>query len=130
MTASAAAAPLAAPADKDPIYTLTELDAMGFGHPVTIRRRIHSLDVPVEVLDGRGTFGVRESNLHMLQIPVYRSIVPKLPTHDSDGAQSAAPVVTSDDLDDLATLAARMVATWPRLSEERKRELGALLATP
>src|SRR5699024_7225103 len=99
-----------------------ELSQMGFGHPTTIRARIHEMGVPTEILDGRGTFAVRKSNTHMLRKPGRRGST-VLPAAD-------APLMRPSDVDDLAALAARMVSTWPRLSDERKRELGALLTTP
>lgn len=113
-------------ATPDPIRTVRELSVLGFGHPTTIRSRIHEENVPTEVLDGRGTVGVRESNLHLLRKPVR---VPTMPTMPAP-ASAPTPAARVDDMGDLAAMAARMVATWPRLSDDRKRELGALLATP
>lgn len=50
---------------------------------------------------------------------------PELIEFGSPQIQRGAP----QRADDLAALAARVVAAWPELSRERKAELGNLLAT-
>lgn len=122
MTAATTIAPTAIDDGSDPVLTVRVLSQMGLGHPVTIRNRIHELGVPTEILDGRGMLGVRKSNLHLLSKPGRIRPV--------DVPVATEPLMTTSDVDDLAALAARLVSTWPRLSDERKRELGALLATP
>jgi len=93
----------------EPVYTAQELSGLGFGHKNTVLMKIRADDVPVEILDGRGTIGVRESNLHLLKKPKHAVVAPA-------------------EFDGLAIAAARLVSTWPRLSDERKAELGRLLA--
>lgn len=99
----------------DRLYTLRELQEAGYGDRITLTRRIHNGEIPAVRIGNR--FKVYESDLHRLAEPV------------SDAAPATS--VTSalaDDFDDLAALAARMVATWPRLTADRKAELGRLLA--
>lgn len=112
----------------EPVYKIMELSDMGFGHHTTIRRRLHEANVPVDILDGRGTVGVRESFLPFLQKPVRgRLSVPQLPQPHPPSETPPAPSARPVDLDGLAVKAAQIVASWPRLSAERKAELGRLL---
>jgi hypothetical protein len=102
--------------------TLHEAFAEGWGHPSTLRKRVKDGRLPAEQVDDRGTYVVLESDL-MRQpdlVRLRRSRGIPLPAR---GTQDEAV-----NLDDLASLAARLVATWPELSAERKRELGRLLA--
>ncbi|MGW8483583.1 hypothetical protein ACWGJP_10615 [Microbacterium sp. NPDC055903] len=92
------------------VFTVDELCSRGYGHKNTVRHNLREHDIPVEILDGRGTIGVRESNLHLLPMP-------------------QRTVVAPPEYDGLANFAAQVVSTWPRLTAERKRELGRLLAT-
>ncbi|GAA4525614.1 hypothetical protein GCM10023160_18790 [Brachybacterium paraconglomeratum] len=101
----------------DRLYTLRQLQDAGYGDRITLTKRIHRDEIPAVKVGNR--YMVYESDLRRLVQPV----------NDVAGKPSAASPL-AEDLDDLAALAARMVATWPRLSDDRKRELGALLATP
>lgn len=103
----------------EPVFKIRELSKMGFGHPQTIREWLHEDGVPFEVVDGRGTIGVRESDLHLLRKPSRRR---------RSQAELVAGASAITDITSLAILAAQMVASWPRLSTERKAELGRLLA--
>lgn len=93
----------------EPIYTAAELSKLGWGHKNTVLQNIREGDVPVVALDGRGTVGVRESDLHLLKKPRHAVVAPA-------------------EFDGLAVMAAQVVAAWPRLSAERKAELGRLLS--
>lgn len=105
--------------------TIHEWSAEGWGHPATLHRRIRDGRLPATRIDGRGTYLVREADL-LAQPDLVR-----LRRRSRMGPVVASETVTNDvGLDDLAALAARMVATWPRLTAERRAELGRLLATP
>lgn len=108
----------AAPAPTlDRLYTLRQLQDAGYGDRITLTKRIHRDEIPAVKVGNR--YMVYESDLRHLAEPV----------NDAAAEKSAASPL-AEDLDDLASLSARLVSTWPRLSDERKRELGALLATP
>ncbi|MDQ0648601.1 hypothetical protein QFZ53_002797 [Microbacterium natoriense] len=98
----------------DRLYSLRELQEAGYGDRITLTKRIHSGEIPAVRVGNR--FKVYESNLRHLAHPVGDAAVER-------------PVTAgrADELDDLAALAARMVATWPRLSNDRKQELDRLL---
>lgn len=114
------------PTDADDLsLTLYEASVAGWGHTQTLRRRIKAGKLPAERVDDRGTFIVRQSDL-MRQPDLVRLRKSKgLPALPTECPVAAVPA----DLDDLAALAARIVSTWPRLSAERKSELGRLLAS-
>lgn len=102
--------------DEDPLVALRAAHARGWPHPYTLRNYIHAGRLPA-VRVGK-QFMVKESDLARLITPV--------------NPQQTAPKGTPAselDLADLAALAARMVCSWPRLSEERKAELSRLLAS-
>lgn len=118
---------LAPPAAEDAhsrVLTLQEASSEGWGHPSTLRKRVKSGRLPAARIDDRGTYVIRESDLmrqpDLLRLRRSRNL--PLPAC-VQGTASTPP-----ELDDLAFLASRLVATWPRLSDERKRELGQLLA--
>jgi excisionase family DNA binding protein len=90
------------------LFTLRELTAAGYGSRDTLHRRISTGVIPAVKVGN--TYKVKESDLRLLAEPI--------------GAAPADP----DTFDDLATVAAQVVSTWPRLSDERKRELGRLLS--
>lgn len=99
----------------DPLLALRAAHERGWPHPHTLRNYVHAGRLPA-VRVGK-QFMVKESDLKRLMTPVI--VAGSAPqSHDSSGA----------DLGDLAALAARMVASWPRLSEQRRAELGRLLA--
>lgn len=83
-------------------------------HPQTVREYIHAGVLPAHRLGAR-EWRIYESDLARLRGP------------GSDD-EERPPSVTGQ-YDDLASMAARIVSTWPRLSDERKAELGRLLAT-
>lgn len=87
-----------------------QVSELGFGHPVTVRELMTSGAIPAVKVGG--VWKVRVGDL-----PGARNL--------SASAPSPSPSV---DLDELATLAARVVSTWPRLTAERKAELSRLLA--
>lgn len=83
-------------------------------HPQTVREYIHSGRLPAHRLGAR-EFRIYESDLELLMSPAQ-------PYQKLGGEDS--PVET------LETITTRVVTNWPHLSDERKRKLGALLATP
>lgn len=102
--------------------TLHEASIEGWGHPSTLRKRLKDGRLSANRIDDRGTYVVRESEL-MRQpdlMRLRRSRGPALPTESASQEPAG--------LDDLATLAARLVSAWPRLSDEHKRQLGHILS--
>ncbi len=90
-------------------------------HPQTVRGYIHTGKLPAYRI-GDGEFRVREADLAHLAAPIAAA-------HSDDPVLATPADLTDPGLDDLAALAARMVASWPSLSPDRKAELGRLLAT-
>lgn len=89
--------------DPDELLTITQVSALGFGHPQTIRKRIYDGDVPA-VRCGK-IFKIRRGDLVLL----YEALGPgSLASH----------------------LARTLMRSWPSLSEDRKAELRRLLADP
>jgi excisionase family DNA binding protein len=101
----------------DPLIALRAAHERGWPHPHTLRGYVHSGRLPA-VRVGK-QFMVKESDLERLMTPVRVA-----------GSAPEIQESSEADLSDLATFAARMVASWPRLSEQRKAELGRLLAAP
>lgn len=99
----------------DPLLALRAAHVRGWPHPHTLRNYIHAGRLPA-VRVGK-QFMVRETDLERLMTPV-----------NVTGSAPPSRASSEADLTDLAALAARMVASWPRLSEQRKAELGRLLA--
>lgn len=99
----------------DPFLALRAAHERGWPNPYTLRRYVHAGRLPA-VRVGK-QFMVKESDLERLIKPV-----------KVDKAAPRTQMSSAADLTDLAALAARMVASWPRLSEQRKAELGRLLA--
>ncbi|PWD52047.1 hypothetical protein C8046_16745 [Serinibacter arcticus] len=100
--------------------TVQQASAMGYGHPDTIRHRIKSGALPAMRIDKRGTYGISLEDLERSDLAARsRAYAP--------GVLSDPAPPQSDDAFANA-LAARIVATWPRLSPTRKAELGRLLA--
>lgn len=99
----------------DPLLALRAAHERGWPHPHTLRSYVHAGRLPA-VRVGK-QFMVKESDLERLMTPV-----------NVAGSAPESQVSSQTDLTDLAALAARMVASWPRLSEQRKAELGRLLA--
>lgn len=85
--------------------------------PDTIRQRIHCGSLPAERVDRRGTWGILEADLELSGLAWPAPVRP-------------SPAVEPAGLDGLADVASRIISTWPRLSEERRGELGRLLAAP
>lgn len=106
-------------------FTVQEAAAHGYGHPSTIRARIKSGRLPAERIDDRGTYWISEADLEQSDLVRFK------PAGFTGESVEAAPAPVADlanDLEGLAVMAAQIVATWPRLSAERKAELGKLLA--
>lgn len=101
--------------DDEPRIALRAAHDRGWPHPQTLRNYVHAGRLPA-VRVGK-QFMVKESDLERLMTPV-----------DAAGTSREDQAPSGPDLSDLAALAARMVASWPRLSEQRKAELGRLLA--
>jgi excisionase family DNA binding protein len=99
----------------DPRLALRAAHERGWPHPHTLRGYIHTGRLPA-VRVGK-QFMVKESDLERLMTPV----------HAADSAPQRQGS-SEADLTDLAALAARMVSSWPRLTEQRKAELSRLLA--
>lgn len=99
----------------DPLLALRAAHERGWPKPHTLRKYVHAGRLPA-VRVGK-QFMVRESDLERLITPVDADSGPRI--------QGPSP----DDLTELAALAARMVTSWPRLSEQRKADLGRLLAS-
>ncbi|PFG69111.1 excisionase family DNA binding protein [Propionibacteriaceae bacterium ES.041] len=95
------------------LYPLGELSKMGYGSRRTNLNRINSGEIPAVRVGN--TYKIRESDLPRLAEPA--------------GAAATPEPETAVDVDALAALAAKVVSSWPRLSEERRAELGRLLAT-
>lgn len=93
------------------LYSLRELSDMGYGSRRANQTLIRNGRVPA-VLVG-GAYKVAASDLHYLAQP-------------AGPPRRAAASDTS--VENLETIAASLVSTWPRLSPERKAELGRLLA--
>lgn len=124
MSALAAFTPVSlAPEGLTRELTLDEWSREGWGHPTTLRRRVKDGRLPARQIDRRGTYVVLESDL--MQQPdlvrLRRSRNFSMPSDSTDTASTASA------LDDLASLAARLVSTWPTLDADRKAELGRLL---
>lgn len=100
----------------DPLLALRAAHERGWPKPHTLRKYVHAGRLPA-VRVGK-QFLVKESDLARLMTPIYAASTP---------AEGQTP--TKADLTELAELASRMVASWPRLSEQRKAELGRLLAS-
>jgi|SRR5699024_4933468 len=101
----------------DRLYSLRQLQEAGYGDRTTLTRRIHNDELPAVKVGNR--YMVREADLTYLAEPA----------NDVEVKQSSERAMV-ESFDDLASLSASLVSAWPRLSDERKRELGALLATP
>lgn len=101
---------------EDPLLALRAAHERGWPKPHTLRKYVHAGRLPAVRIGKQ--FMVRESDLERLITPV--------DVADSDPRIQGS---STDDLTDLAALAARMVASWPRLSEHRKAELSRLLAS-
>lgn len=106
----------------EPLYRVRDLSEMGFGDPRTIREWLHEDHIPFEVVDGRGTIAVRESDLSLLRKPRRQRRISRMRRSQPSGEGTS-------DLEDLAVLAAQIVASWPQLTSERKDELRKLLVT-
>lgn len=105
-------------------FTVQQATAHGYGHPDTIRARITSGKLPAERLDDRGTYWISEADLEQSDLARFK------PKSRSSAPVDAPSTESASDLEGLALMAAQVVSTWPRLSAERKAELGRLLATP
>lgn len=90
----------------DPLISVRTVASRGLGHPHTIRRYIHEGRLPAVKVGKQ--FMVRESDLALLARPV-----------------NPKPSEQSFELD---ALVEALVDTFPALGEDRKRELGQLLA--
>lgn len=90
------------------LFSLRELASAGYGTRDTLHKRI-SLGMLPAVRVGNA-WKVLERDLVLLAEPI-----------------GAAPTDV-DEVEYLNALAARIVSAWPRLSTERKAELGRLLA--
>ncbi|WP_437771387.1 helix-turn-helix domain-containing protein [Arthrobacter sp. KNU40] len=99
----------------DPLLALRAAHERGWPHPHTLRNYVHAGRLPA-VRVGK-QFMVKESDLKRLMTPV--NVVDSAPERQ---------LSSEADFTDLAALAARMVASWPRLTEQRKAELSRLLA--
>ncbi|WP_067247012.1 MerR family transcriptional regulator [Microbacterium resistens] len=95
------------------LYTLRELTDAGYGSRQYLLNRIHSGELPA-VRIGK-YWKVRESDLAAVA--------------GTDPAELRAAEIAAE-YSDLASVAASVVATWPRLSDERRAELRLLLAIP
>jgi len=93
-------------------WKLRELQDAGLGDRTTLMKRIHDHTLPAVKVGN--SYRIRDRDLHLIAEPVGAALDERAP---------------SVDLDDLAALAAKVVSAWPHLSEERKAELGRLLAT-
>ncbi|MFE4334017.1 hypothetical protein ACFRQM_32780 [Streptomyces sp. NPDC056831] len=83
-----------------------------YGHSIAIRKRIADGEIPAVWVGGK--LKIRESDLHLLAVPVIIS--------------RPDEQVEEQVEDDLDALAAKLVASWPEVPEERKADLGRLLA--
>lgn len=92
------------------LYSLRELKDANYGDRATLTKRIHEGTLPA--LKVNGAFKIRERDLHLIAEPV------------GDAPDEAT---SPTDLDGLAAVAAKVVSSWPRLSDARKAELGRLL---
>lgn len=101
-------APIALTERPDDLYSMRTLEEMGLGSRRTNLELIRQGRLPA-VLVGNA-YKVRARDLHLLAKPV---------------GPAPTPAVS---VDELAVIAAKVVSTWPRLSDERKAELGRLLA--
>ncbi|MBE4695401.1 helix-turn-helix domain-containing protein [Brevibacterium casei] len=90
----------------DPYMALRRAHDLGWPHPHTPRGYIHSVKLPA-VRVGK-QFMVRRSDLERLGTPVR-------PANALERSEADDPTY----LDDLAALAAKVVSTWPRLSDAR-----------
>lgn len=90
------------------LFSLRELETAGYRGRDTLHKLIAAGDLPAVKVGN--AWKVRERDLVLLAEPIGAK-----PTDVSDTAY-------------LEALAARIVSTWPRLSTERKAELGRLLA--
>ncbi|UGS28339.1 hypothetical protein K8F61_09360 [Microbacterium resistens] len=108
-------------------FTISQASKRGWGHPQTIRRRILDGRLRAEVIDDRGTYWIAEEDLEASDLGRFREPAAGAKYIDPEIAGEQAPPAAVS-LDELAIIAARVVSTWPRLSDERKAELGRLLA--
>lgn len=92
------------------LFNLRELSIAGYGTRDTLHHRIAEGSIPAVKVGN--AWKVRERDL-----PQLAEAIGAAPSND----------VELVDLDDLAAVAARVVSTWPTLTEDRKRELGRLL---
>jgi hypothetical protein len=103
----------------DEILTIAELSELGFGHWQTIRKNIDLHDVPYEVLDQRGTIGVRRSNLGHLPRAVRR------PRSRTSAEIAPDPRPVGIVLDELGAMVAQLASAWTQASAERRSQLKA-----
>jgi excisionase family DNA binding protein len=90
------------------VFSLRQLEAAGYPGRDTLHKLIAAKELPAVKVGN--AWKVRERDLVFLAEPI-----------------GAVPTDV-DDVRYLEALAARIVSTWPRLSAERKLELGRLLA--
>ena len=88
------------------LLDLRYVSGLGYGHPQTIRDRIHRGEVPAVLVGNR--FKIRREDLHLLAKPL-------------------GPANTNDE-DDLDALVKQIVDGFPPLTADEKAELGQLLA--
>lgn len=93
------------------LLDIRTVSQMGYGHPATIRARIRRGSIPAYRSGGK--LKIRREDLHRIAEPVG---VAARPTEDS-------PAVSGD----IADLVEQIVATFPRFTEDQKREIGRLL---
>ncbi|MFJ5108144.1 MULTISPECIES: helix-turn-helix domain-containing protein [unclassified Glutamicibacter] len=103
---------MATPSTLERLYPLRELQDANYGDRTTLMKRIHDGTLPAVKVGN--AYRIRESDLPLIAKPI-------------GDASSTAPKPAAD-LDDLAALASQIVSNWPRLSAERRAELGRLLA--
>ncbi|MFB7553784.1 hypothetical protein [Streptomyces sp. NPDC056154] len=85
-----------------------------YGHSIAIRKRITDDEMPAVRVGGK--LKIRESDLQPLAMPAI--------------ASRPDEQVEEQVKDDLNSLAAKLVASWPELPKERRVELGRLLTAP
>ncbi|WP_119697611.1 hypothetical protein [Microbacterium halotolerans] len=104
------------------LHSLRELAAAGYGSRKSLLARISADEIPAVQVGN--AYKIRHSDLPLLAVPRNDGIR----TADAEPSHASPPGHASEHPDDeLATMAARLVTTWPRLDDERKRELGHLL---
>lgn len=97
--------PVASTAVEPDLLDVRHVSELGYGHPQTIRDRIHQGEVPAVLVGNR--FKIRREDLHLLTKPL-------------------GPAHTNED--DLDALVKRIVDGFPPLTADEKAELGQLLA--